>query len=930
MTDKIKVILTLIFLAVTFPVFAAKGNVPEYGLQINTYPEPGDKYTTLSLDGGEPIEFDGEDFTVVGDVWLRPDNILGTVCRIITDNNCNVDLLYGVENDMRYPMLVVGENAILQQTSPPVGKWVSASLSLSPSSGEVTMHYNGYETKVNYPQLKGARSARIDWGFCLIDGFGLGDVASISIKDVVVVRGDDKIRHWKLQAHNGDICYDEVCHKPATAVHPKWIIDNSVTWKKIFTTKTLIHPSVAFDPVMATFYYVGSRNQTLYVFHSSEGEVDSIPSHGGKQVSYVPDQLIYFPAFHRLLSFNISDNLFSFFDPISHIWSSNKEPNPDYNFWNNSILFNPADSTILSFGGYGHYRYNNLLVRSYPFSGKAQSRVPLEKIDPRRSSSTAIVDGYLYIYGGWGSHSGRQELSAHSYFDMYRVNLADNSVEQLWHLEKSPFGSDFVGLENMIYDRERDCFYLLSTLENGVLLKINPDNGEMERMSLSLGFVADNHMVYGNLFYSPEQKKLYAAMVSSDVHDNSELSIYELAYPPVALADLSQPDSYVYESTCDTWSGWSVVWIIIGGVIAAGLGLIALLLMRRRRGLISQPDHTVALTEHDITETPSKEDILPETVDDKESDNKKDVADDSVACQEEAADAPEEESAQIEDNDVDVVENPDEKNEDGNTAVRFFFARLSGEDGDMPVRRKYYDLTKGCIKFFGGFQAFDKDGNDITGQFSPILKNLLVVLVLYSDKNSSGISNNRLLNFLWRGKDEASAKNSRNVYISRLRSLLTKIGDISIIAENSLRSIEFGKDTICDYLEAQRLLREGAATNIEPLLELLFNGMMLPNMELDFIDAFKSEFSDKVIELLNKLIRDEKLSIELRLKIANTLFQYDYCNEDALFMKCQILHFQGRTGMAQSVYNFYCKEYRSLMGEEYPRSFSEIINKMRN
>lgn len=348
--------------------------------------------------------------------------------------------------------------------------------------------------------------------------------------------------------------------------------------------------------------------------------------------------------------------------------------------------------------------------------------------------------------------------------------------------------------------------------------------------------------------------------------------------------------------------------------------------MRRRRR-ISQPDQTRPLAEPDITETQSA-DPLSEAVENKELDNKKDQADDSALSQEEIADSQEEESLPIEDHEIEVVENPEDKSENGNTA-RFFFARLSGEDGDMPAR-KYYDLTKGCIRFFGGFQAFDKDGNDITAQFSPILKSLLVVLVLYSDKNSSGISNNRLLNFLWRGKDEASAKNSRNVYISRLRSLLTKIGDISIIAENSLRRIEFGKDTICDYLEAQRLFREGAANNIEPLLELLFNGMMLPNMELDFIDAFKSEFSDKVIELLNKLIRDEKLSIELRLKIANTLFQYDFCNEDALFMKCQILHFQGRTGMAQSVYNFYCKEYRSLMGEEYPRSFSEIINKMRN
>lgn len=242
-----------------------------------------------------------------------------------------------------------------------------------------------------------------------------------------------------------------------------------------------------------------------------------------------------------------------------------------------------------------------------------------------------------------------------------------------------------------------------------------------------------------------------------------------------------------------------------------------------------------------------------------------------------------------------------------------------------PDSELHYDLSRGSVRFFGGFRVFDKNGEDITPQFTPTLKQLLILLVLYTGKNPMGIPNNKLLSLLWSDKEEEAAKNNRNVYMSRLRNLLTLIGDVTIQTHNGFRNICFGEGTVCDYLESLKLFDESDGENLDRLLELLFNGMMLPNVELDYVDSFKSDFSNKTLDLLSSLLKQEELPDSLKMKIADTLFQHDFINEDALRIKCRLLHKQGRTGVAQSVYASFCKEYRSLMDTDYPHSLIDII-----
>lgn len=94
---------------------------------------------------------------------------------------------------------------------------------------------------------------------------------------------------------------------------------------------------------------------------------------------------------------------------------------------------------------------------------------------------------------------------------------------------------------------------------------------------------------------------------------------------------------------------------------------------------------------------------------------------------------------------------------------------------------------------------------------------------------------------------------------------------------------------------------------LEKLVELLLRGVMLPNVEEDWVDSFKNDFSNMTIDFLTGLLRNSDLSDAFLLRIADTLFQHDFINEEALKVKCSILYKQGKKGLAKTVYDAFCR-----------------------
>ena len=243
-------------------------------------------------------------------------------------------------------------------------------------------------------------------------------------------------------------------------------------------------------------------------------------------------------------------------------------------------------------------------------------------------------------------------------------------------------------------------------------------------------------------------------------------------------------------------------------------------------------------------------------------------------------------------------------------------------------------LQKQSIYLFGGFQVIDKEGDDITGEFKPLLKNLFLLIVLNTIRYGKGISFSKLKEILWFDKSEESANNNRGVSLSKIRQIMENVGTVEFHKKGTYWTVEFGEEIYCDYYEALILINkikqsgETTINDINRLLSIVTEGELLPNTQLEWADTFKSDFSNELVDLILSLIRQETtvFSDDTYIDMANALLVHDPLNEDALKLKCKKLVKTGKNGLARNTYNTFAKEYAILFGVEYKYSFDQIVN----
>jgi len=862
------IILLFVVWACPGTIYAAEDK-PDYGLFIKAFPSSDQEKTSLVLENGQSIRLDKE-MTMSFDMYVRKDNVFGMVFRIITDNNDNIDLIFTVgENDKRYPMLVINESVYLINNEIKTDEWVSVSIELSRKKDHISIDYNG--TKLTQPfSFSKVKEAYISLGVCPKENFQILDIASVNIRNIRIFEGKNLKRFWKLEKHNNNYSNDSIRSIPAIASNPVWITDIYATWEKIYTEKIQDYSLFAYNQDDNLIYIVPLDSRSIQVVNLDNHSSHTIQVKRGliSAASSGPNQIFYDRKRKELVTYNLNDNITSRFSFQTLAWSNNSPAVSDHNYTSNSVSFSEADSTFVSFGGYGFYKYNNEIIR-LDKEGKVIKKSNLPDISPRNSASTTVVNNTLYILGGRGNKSGRQELSPKNTYDFYSVNLLTEQVNKLWEDENQE--SIFIPSENMYFDPAENCFYVFTSKDGGMLMRISTTKKGFEQMSFPIYEDLSSHFLYTNLYFSPDRKKFYVLVNKISTNKSAEVSIYSLHYPPIAVSSVQEKE-ITEPAQAESFNPFRLVIPITAGLLILG-GLIYYFSRKKKS---KKKSRTVA--------------SIPEQI----IDNKIDY------------------TSIDETRKTDIIPVPIEKEE-----------------------APSYDFSKSSICFLGGFFVSDKSGQNITGQFTPMLKFLLVLLILYTVKDEKGISGRKLIQLLWFDKSEDSAKNNRNVYMSKLRSLLDSVGNAEIINQNGFWSIHLHEDIHCDYIEAMHLfskIREVEHINVNEvncLLELLLRGVLLPNTEMDWTDGFKSDFSNLTIDILTFLSREEhyNLSDEMKLKIADTIFLHDYVNEEALFLKCSILYKSGKKGIAKTVYDNFRKEYELLLGVEYKHSLQDVINR---
>jgi len=261
---------------------------------------------------------------------------------------------------------------------------------------------------------------------------------------------------------------------------------------------------------------------------------------------------------------------------------------------------------------------------------------------------------------------------------------------------------------------------------------------------------------------------------------------------------------------------------------------------------------------------------------------------------------------------------------------------IAGKTEDLiPVNDVNKDNTfskhKNAIFLFGDLQVFDAEGADITKYFTPLIRELFLVVALHSIKFGRGLSSETLNERLWYDKPEKSARNNRSVSITKLKLLLDRLGGYCHLSRetgNWMINIDYSQVYVDyqAYLDILRNKKQLDINGIRQLTGIVQRGNFLSNIDYEWLYPFKSEISNDVIDSLLHFLNygNHSHDPELLIEIVNSIFFFDSVNEEAMTIKCKALSTLGKHSLARHTFENFSKEYRNLYGEEFKKDFHSV------
>jgi hypothetical protein len=238
--------------------------------------------------------------------------------------------------------------------------------------------------------------------------------------------------------------------------------------------------------------------------------------------------------------------------------------------------------------------------------------------------------------------------------------------------------------------------------------------------------------------------------------------------------------------------------------------------------------------------------------------------------------------------------------------------------------------VKNAILLFGGLQVFDAEGLDITKYFTPLIKELFLVVLLYSIRWGRGLSSEKLNEILWYDKSAKSARNNRSVNIAKLKALLDKMSYCYLSKDTGYWKIDIDYNHMyVDYHNYLNIVKDKKDLDIEKikcLSAITHRGNFLSNIEYEWLDTFKSEISNEVIDTYLHFAHSGSTGDpEFLIELANFIFSFDPVNEEAMVIKCKALSALGKHSLAKNTFENFIKEYKVIYDEEFKKDFHSIL-----
>jgi len=830
----------------------------EYGLNFKGQSYLLDERTGLEISPNEYIKVKNE-FEVSFGLKLdfkQKGNGFGYVFRIISKENKNIDLLLsGFQT--KSLILVVGDT----QTTLPIdlsiinkNDWFDIKIKFFLNKNEIQFSASNSKPVLKTVALNKQESFKLFFGANNYKEFSSSDVPEMNIRDLKLTKNGSLFSHFPLNQCGGNTTSDVLKHTQAILKNPNWILCRHQNWNLNFSSITEGVQLVASNEEKGIIYLLNETSVLTY--STQDNTIKRTPYKNGKIDLTLAHRAIYNTNDNQIYIYAADKELYSYLNLETGKWNNLEtfsKKTGKLIFQKHNNVFNPSDNSIYMLGGYGQYKYNNI-VRKLNLTDSTWTNLPTNDsiFKPRYLAGSAIFKDSIYILGGYGSASGSQVTNPHSYSSLIAFSIKSKRFKHKFNII-NPFSNDMIVANKMwINPDNRDYFALVSDkikYEGYLkLLKGNLDNNSTTIVGDSIPFKFLDIKSVANLYYMPNQKKLVAYNSFLNKENKNEFSINSIDFPVIKMpVKTAKSTNYWY---------W-----IFGGVTI--IGLIVLYVVKRKK------------RKQSVGVIKEKKVVVLDA-------GRKEI-----------------ENIDIEEKDLDF----------------------------KPIEREY----KYQIIFFGGFQVINKNQEDITGKFSPLLKELFLLIWMYTFKNNKGISSSKLIEILWYDKPTRSAQNNRSVNITKLKNLIKELGDCTIDKETGYWKINHNYKALkTDYYEVIQITKNKKTINrdrIDHLIKITQKGPFLSNLNYEWLDSFKQDVADAIIETLINFAEsfDFKTDPDFILHLCDCIFNFDSINEEAVVFKCKAYNYKGNHSLAESTFKKFQKEYKLLYAQDFKYSFQEIL-----
>lgn len=249
----------------------------------------------------------------------------------------------------------------------------------------------------------------------------------------------------------------------------------------------------------------------------------------------------------------------------------------------------------------------------------------------------------------------------------------------------------------------------------------------------------------------------------------------------------------------------------------------------------------------------------------------------------------------------------------------------------LPARKDREEKVPSSVSLLGGLSIIDSAGNNVTTEFTPIVRQLLLLILMNSRVKPVGITSEVLDDTLWFGMEKKQAANNRNVNMRKLRLKLEKVWDVELTNRNGYWFFDMEDLSRCDYLEVGQLLKDVLArrddrASLVRLLTLVMNGPLLPDNDFEWLDDYKSRYSDMIMGGLVKIQRSYEDDCDMSIMIARAMRTLDIIDEEAVRIYVRALYRKGNRSLSRSVWDKFTEDYRRIMGTLPDFSYSQIVD----